>query len=99
MDRARVARPPAPALRRAASMPSTPPGTGDARRVVALASAALAALLVLAAFMLGWLTHRNHVPFFSSEHVLVRVVIGAVIGAALASANAALVARLSAFAH
>lgn len=80
-------------------MQPTTPGSGDARRVVAGASAALAVLLVIAAFMLRWITHRNHVPFFESEHVLGRVVIGSVIGAALASANAALVARLSAFAR
>jgi membrane protease YdiL (CAAX protease family) len=78
--------------------PATP-GTSDARRVVAGASAALAALLVSAALLLRWLTNRNHEGLFHNEHIVVRIGIGAVIGAALASANATLVARLSAFAR
>jgi membrane protease YdiL (CAAX protease family) len=80
-------------------MQPTTPGTGDARRVVVGASAALAALLVSAALLLRWLTHRNHEPLFSADQVFLRTGIGALIGAVLASTNAALVARLSTFAR
>jgi membrane protease YdiL (CAAX protease family) len=80
-------------------MPPTTPGTGDARRVVVGASVALAALLVSAALLLRWLTHRNHEPLFSADQVFLRTGIGALIGAVLASTNAVLVARLSAFAR
>lgn len=68
-------------------------GTGDARRAITVASVSLAAVLILAAVGLRWLTHRDYAPLFHSEHAPLRVAIGAFIGAALASINALVVAR------
>jgi len=74
-------------------------GSSDARRTVALASSALSLVLVGAALLVRWLTHRNHVPLFDPEHALLRAAIGAGIGAIAAMFNATVVTRLPVFEH
>src|SRR5437868_2074535 len=73
------------------------PGSRDARTTVAIASVTLAVVLILAALLLRWLTHRNQVPLFHPEHALRRAASGALIGTVLASINALVVGRLRVF--
>src|SRR5262245_44182609 len=78
-------------------LPKTP-GTREARLVIAAASLGLAAVLVAAGLLLRKLTHQ-HEALFHRDQLVLRSVIGAAIGSALAILNAALVARLPAFAR
>ena len=78
-------------------LPKTP-GTREARLVIAAASLGLAAVLVAAALLLRKLAHPSD-ALFHCDQLALRIVIGAAIGSALALLNAALVARLPAFAR
>jgi membrane protease YdiL (CAAX protease family) len=67
------------------------------RNTVAIASIALAAVLIGAGLLLRRLTHHNHIPLFDSRHALGRAALGAAVGATLATLNAALVGRARVF--
>jgi membrane protease YdiL (CAAX protease family) len=71
--------------------------SSQARNTVAIASIALAAVLIGAGLLLRRLTHHDHIPLFDSRHALGRAASGAAIGATLATLNAALVGRARVF--